>query len=239
MTTRSSRAKKTVSYYEEAVGNSDSSDFELSDAEEAPKKSKKPAGAAKRGRPPKAAAAKAESEAEQTEEPTHTDASADGDGGSEKRPAKRPAPPDSESDAYCSEKDEEPSSGDESDFGGATVVVDVTPRKKQATAKAKGAAASAAAAVSKPGPKKSAAGKQGAAAPRPLLSPPRAPAAGRPRLTSSGSSGSLSLSLGSPARSPGGVKRRAGGASLKDLLRGSNVPRAGLSRRVSLKRTGS
>ncbi|KAJ2078514.1 hypothetical protein H4R24_004433 [Coemansia sp. RSA 988] len=71
-----------------------------------------------------------------------------------------------------------------------------------------------------------------------LLSSPNKPYVARPKLaptgssTSSTSSTSLSASLVSPTRSPNGIKRKTGGASLKDLLKGSNVPRAGLTRRA-------
>ncbi|KAJ1718805.1 hypothetical protein LPJ61_006464, partial [Coemansia biformis] len=50
-------AQKAVSYYEEACGNSDESDFELSDAEDSPRKkakTTKAGGTVRRGRPPKA-----------------------------------------------------------------------------------------------------------------------------------------------------------------------------------------
>ncbi|KAJ2451988.1 hypothetical protein EV183_003229 [Coemansia sp. RSA 2336] len=66
-----------------------------------------------------------------------------------------------------------------------------------------------------------------------LLASPPSSRLSRPKLQSSGSSSS---SLGSPVRSPGGVKRRATGTPLKELLKGSNVPRAGLSRRSLVKK---
>ncbi|KAJ2848698.1 hypothetical protein IWW36_003142 [Coemansia brasiliensis] len=66
-----------------------------------------------------------------------------------------------------------------------------------------------------------------------LLSSPTSSRLTRPKLQSSGSSSS---SLGSPARSPSGIRRKATGTPLKELLKGSNVPRAGLSRRSLLKK---
>ncbi|PIA17436.1 hypothetical protein COEREDRAFT_80447 [Coemansia reversa NRRL 1564] len=75
-----------------------------------------------------------------------------------------------------------------------------------------------------------------------LLSSPNTPRVTRPKLPPAGStmsstsSSSLSASLASPVRSPSGIKRRVGGASLKDLLKGSNVPRAGLTRRAPLRK---
>ncbi|KAI9472657.1 hypothetical protein BX667DRAFT_516691 [Coemansia mojavensis] len=66
-----------------------------------------------------------------------------------------------------------------------------------------------------------------------LLSSPPSSRLSRSKLQSSGSSSS---SLGSPVRSPSGIKRKATGTPLKELLKGSNVPRAGLSRRSLVKK---
>ncbi|KAJ2544837.1 hypothetical protein GGF49_000896 [Coemansia sp. RSA 1853] len=69
-----------------------------------------------------------------------------------------------------------------------------------------------------------------------LLSSPTSPKIARPKLHSSGSSLSSLSSNGIPTHSPNGTKRKAPGASLKDLLKGSSVPRAGISRRTLLKK---
>ncbi|KAJ2158059.1 hypothetical protein GGF46_004053 [Coemansia sp. RSA 552] len=65
--------------------------------------------------------------------------------------------------------------------------------------------------------------------PRPRLPGPR------PTLSPASSSSSVST-LGSPTRSPRTIRRKSGGASLKDLLKGSSVPRAGLMRRAPAKK---
>ncbi|KAJ2500117.1 hypothetical protein GGH96_002986 [Coemansia sp. RSA 1972] len=69
-----------------------------------------------------------------------------------------------------------------------------------------------------------------------LLSSPTSPRPARPKLHSSGSSLSSLSSNGLSTHSPNGTKRKAPGASLKDLLKGSSVPRAGISRRTLLKK---
>ncbi|KAJ2806935.1 hypothetical protein H4S07_003692, partial [Coemansia furcata] len=97
-----------------------------------------------------------------------------------------------------------------------------TPVKKTVPAKA------ATPAIARPALKKSSSSQLGSLLKSPVR--PTSPKAARPLLSSPGSSGSLSLQM-----SPGLVRKtgvRSGGvSSLKSLLGGSTVPRAGLSRR--------
>ncbi|KAJ2061802.1 hypothetical protein GGI17_002872 [Coemansia sp. S146] len=157
-----------------------------------------------------------------------------------------------------SDSDEEfdQDSGSESDYGDKEVVgkgkkaaetakpkptaaaaKTATSRVKKATAPAakKTAATTtpvkkAAPAIARPALKKSASSQLGS-----LLksqSRPTSPKAARPPLTSAGSSGSLSLQMSPGSVRRTGVRGGSGVSSLKSLLGGSTVPRAGLSRRV-------
>ncbi|KAJ2001567.1 hypothetical protein GGI04_003686 [Coemansia thaxteri] len=167
---------------------------------------------------------------------------------------------DSDSDAFNEESDTE------SDYEGEDFVIDVvvkgkakaaTEKKpagkkepaapKKAAAPAKKAAASAKKAavpakktttpVKKVLPAVNRSGSQLGSL---LQSPssPTSPRVARPVLTSSGSSGSLSLQLSPVAKRKIGVRNGGSGgvSSLKSLLGGSTAPRAGLSRRMAAKK---
>ncbi|KAJ2492761.1 hypothetical protein IWW37_001207 [Coemansia sp. RSA 2050] len=101
--------------------------------------------------------------------------------------------------------------------------------KKTATATAAPAKKSTPAIV-RPTLKKSTSSQLGSLLKSP--SRPTSPKAVRPSLASGGSSGSLSLQVSPVSARKIGMRGGSGVSSLKSLLGGSSVPRAGLSRRV-------
>ncbi|KAJ2581375.1 hypothetical protein GGH95_002110 [Coemansia sp. RSA 1836] len=127
------------------------------------------------------------------------------------------------------------------------------PRAKAAAKKAAAAPAAKKAPPATPA-RKAVAGKVSPAAARPALkkssssqlgsllqssarpTSPKAAAATRPLLSSPGSLGSLSLQMSPGSARKAGVRGGSGASSLKSLLGGSTVPRAGLSRRVQPKK---
>ncbi|KAJ2710374.1 hypothetical protein H4R19_003776, partial [Coemansia spiralis] len=231
---RSSRGRKAVNYVEEAVGDSDESDFALSDAEAPKKRARAPRSTttAKRGRPPKVTSTAQRSNDDDTAAGPAPAIPVD-DGGAvdntaaPRTPAKKTvvvvAPADSDdsdSDAYGSEPGAPSASDDDLDYKSDGVTIDIVTSKKPA-AEARVPAKQARTAVAKPlaahKPAQPVSPAKRSAALGSLLSSPVCQGTARPKLPSSSSSlsassgSSLGSRLGSPTRSPSSAKRRAGG----------------------------